>query len=91
MAVLAADMFRTFGHSQPAVALGALDAWAIRVPLGEANYVNSARLGWSYGPKTVQNVDYRTMFSCRVPLPLQRGELLGNRACSSVWCAGSEA
>ena len=77
MGLLTSDWFRTFGHSQPAVALGALDAWAIRVPLGEANYVNSARLRRSYGPKTVQ-MWTRTMFSDRVPLPLQRGELLVN-------------
>ena len=49
-----ANMFRTSGHSRPAVVLGALGAWAIRVPLDEANYVNSARLGRSYGPKIVQ-------------------------------------
>ena len=92
MELLTSNRFRTFGHSQPAVALGALDAWAIRVPLDEANYVNSARLRRSYGPKTVQMWTMCTMFCGRVPLPLKmRGELLGKRACSSVWCAGSFA
>ena len=38
----------------PTVALGALDAQAIRVPFGEANCVNNARLRRSCGPKTVQ-------------------------------------
>ena len=32
-------------------ALGELWTKAIRVPLVEADYVNSALLGWSYGPK----------------------------------------
>ena len=47
-------IFGHYGHSQPTVALGALDVRAIRVPFGETNCVNNARLRRSYGPKTVQ-------------------------------------
>ena len=62
------------------------------MPFGETNCVNNARLRRSYGPKTVQMWTMCTMFCGRVPLPLKmRGELLGKRACSSVWCAGSFA
>ena len=51
------DKRTCFGHLDtlgPQSRLERFDAWAIWVPLDEANYVNSARLGRSYGLKTVQ-------------------------------------
>ena len=37
------------------------------------------------------NVDYVHHVLLQGPAPLKRAELLGKRACSSVWCAGSVA
>ena len=71
-------MFRTFGHSRPAVALGALWTEAIRVPLVEADYVNSALLWWCYGPKLCISELSHYVF-CRGPAPSkERGEMLVN-------------
>ena len=71
-------MFRTFGHSRPAVALGSLWTEAIQVPLVEAYYANSALLGWSYGPKLciceLSHYDF-----CRGPAPCKEcSEMLIN-------------